>query len=225
MFQDNNSIARSPGNGKKSAIEKAVPRTAEAEIWGCARTGRRRPQAFPQRGKVAAAGSPARRLTDEGEGKTIADGCSVDYLPHLSASLTSSPTGGGTGLDAPAFAAGMICRPPDCRSRRIGERATAWAQGSPAIGLPQSQRHAAATAPSGREPTDSLIEGGVIRRVRPLDDGGGVPLLIAPHCQDSPLPGKTGQHLIRRPLRGGAGKALIRGSGFPSQGEAVSAAD
>ena len=166
---------------------------------GLREDGKKATPSLPPAGEGGSRRSPARRLTDEGEGKTIADGCSVDYLPHLSASLTSSPAGGGTSLDAPAFAAGMICRPPDCRSRRIGERATAWAQGSPAIGLPQSQRHAAATAPSGREPTDSLFEGGVIRRVRPLDDGGVVPLLIAPHCQDSPLPGKTGQHLIRHP--------------------------
>ena len=75
-------------------------------------------------------------------------------------------------------------------------------------------------------PNTSPAQGEVSSSVlRPPDDGGVVPPHSGPHCHGFALLEKTGQHLIRRPPRGGAGKALIRGFGFPSQGEAVSAAD
>ena len=51
---------------------------------------------LPPAGEGGSRRSPARRMTDEGEGKTTSDGCSVHFLPHLSAALTSSPAGGGT---------------------------------------------------------------------------------------------------------------------------------
>ncbi len=107
---------------------------------------------------------------------------------------------------------------------------TASSAGAPvfAIGAEQSLERRAFLARRDAldSPNTSPAQGEVSSSVlRPPDDGGVVPPHSVPHCHGFALLGKTGQHLIRRPLRGGAGKALIRGSGFPSQGEAVSAAD
>ena len=43
----------------------------------------------------------ARRMADEGEAEPIAK--YYYFLPHLSAALTSSPAGGGTGIDSPVL--------------------------------------------------------------------------------------------------------------------------